>query len=43
MKTAAVLAEAPGYRPSEDEAFMNERQLEYFKQKLDYVNAVSQG
>jgi DnaK suppressor protein len=34
MKTAAVLAEVPQYRPSEDEEFMNERQLEYFKQKL---------
>ncbi|ACG78344.1 dnaK suppressor protein [Phenylobacterium zucineum HLK1] len=34
MKTAAVLAESPEYRPSEDEEFMNERQLEYFKQKL---------
>ena len=35
MKTAAVLAESPNYRPSEDEEFMNERQLEYFKQKLN--------
>ncbi len=35
MKTAAVLAEGPEYRPSEDEEFMNERQLEYFKQKLN--------
>jgi DnaK suppressor protein len=34
MKSAAVLAEKPEYRPSEDEEFMNERQLEYFKQKL---------
>src|SRR5476651_1959930 len=34
MKTAAVLAERPAYRPSEDEVFMSERQLEYFKQKL---------
>ena len=34
MKTAVVLAEGPEYRPSEDEEFMNERQLEYFKQKL---------
>ena len=24
----------PGYRPSEDEDFMNPRQLEYFRQKL---------
>lgn len=31
---AAVLADKPAYRPSEDEEFMNERQLEYFKQKL---------
>ncbi|MBU1376660.1 MAG: RNA polymerase-binding protein DksA [Alphaproteobacteria bacterium] len=35
MKTAAVLAEVTAYRPSEDEEFMNERQLEYFKQKLN--------
>ena len=35
MKAAAVLADSPGYRPSEDEEFMNERQLEYFKQKLN--------
>jgi DnaK suppressor protein len=34
MKAAAVLAERLEYRPSEDEEFMNERQLEYFKQKL---------
>ena len=34
MTTATVLAEKPNYRPSEDEEFMNERQLEYFKQKL---------
>jgi DnaK suppressor protein len=34
MKAAAVLAEPSEYRPSEDEEFMNERQLEYFKQKL---------
>src|SRR6266576_2143262 len=34
MKTAAVLADKREYRPSEDEEFMNERQLEYFKQKL---------
>lgn len=31
MDTAIDLA---GYRPSEDEEFMNERQLEYFKKKL---------
>jgi DnaK suppressor protein len=34
MTTAAVLADKPDYRPTEDEEFMNERQLEYFKQKL---------
>ncbi|CAN5595502.1 RNA polymerase-binding protein DksA [soil metagenome] len=34
MTTAAVMADKPGYHPSEDEPFMNERQLEYFKQKL---------
>jgi DnaK suppressor protein len=34
MSTATMLAEKPDYRPSEDEEFMNERQLEYFKQKL---------
>ncbi|MCF8505621.1 MAG: RNA polymerase-binding protein DksA [Caulobacter sp.] len=34
MATATVLAEQSGYRPSDDEPFMNERQLEYFKKKL---------
>lgn len=34
MSTAVIVAEKPEYRPSEDEEFMNERQLEYFKQKL---------
>ncbi len=34
MQTATVLVEKSEYRPSEDEPFMNERQLEYFKQKL---------
>ena len=34
MKAVAVLADEPGYRPSEDEEFMNPRQLEYFRQKL---------
>ena len=34
MKAAAVLADQSEYRPSEDEEFMNDRQLEYFKQKL---------
>jgi len=34
MSTAVMLAEKPEYRPSEDEEFMNERQLDYFKQKL---------
>ena len=31
--TAAVLKHSE-YRPSEDESFMSERQIEYFKQKL---------
>jgi len=31
--TAAVLTESE-YRPTEDEPFMNDRQLDYFKQKL---------
>lgn len=30
----AVIAKDAEYRPSEDEEFMNERQLAYFKQKL---------
>ncbi|AYV46749.1 RNA polymerase-binding protein DksA [Caulobacter flavus] len=34
MQTATVLKEPDTYRPSDDEPFMNERQLEYFKQKL---------
>lgn len=34
MKAAAVQVEVTNYHPSEDEPFMNERQLEYFKQKL---------
>ena len=34
MKAAAVAVEQVNYRPSEDEPFMNDRQLEYFKQKL---------
>src|SRR5512146_1160867 len=34
MKATAVLSDTEAYRPSEDEPFMNERQLEYFKQKL---------
>lgn len=34
MKSAMALAEPGDYRPTEDEAFMNERQLEYFRQKL---------
>jgi DnaK suppressor protein len=34
MKPASVLVEASEYRPSDDEPFMNERQLEYFKKKL---------
>ncbi len=34
MQTAAVLVEKSAYRPTEDEEFMNERQLDYFKKKL---------
>jgi DnaK suppressor protein len=34
MKAPAILVESREYRPSEDETFMNERQLEYFRQKL---------
>ena len=34
MKSATVQVENAEYRPAEDEPFMNERQLEYFKQKL---------
>lgn len=34
MKPGTVEVETTEYRPSDDEPFMNERQLEYFKQKL---------
>lgn len=34
MLGASVKLKDPDYRPSEDEPFMNERQLEYFKKKL---------
>ena len=34
MQATALLAKESSYRPSEDEPFMNERQQEYFKQKL---------
>ena len=34
MQSTAVLVQDE-YRPSEDEEFMNERQLEFFKQKLN--------
>ena len=34
MKAAAVLVQETEYRPREDEPFMNERQLQYFRQKL---------
>ena len=34
MQTSTVLAEMDDYRPSEDEPFMNERQLDYFRKKL---------
>lgn len=35
MQTTTVLAEKDGYRPTDDEPFMNDRQLAYFKQKLN--------
>jgi DnaK suppressor protein len=35
MKAAEVLADSRGYRPSEDESFMNDRQLKYFRDKLN--------
>ena len=35
MQTATVLVDTKTYRPSEGEEFMNERQLEYFKGKLN--------
>jgi DnaK suppressor protein len=34
MKATAILVENREYRPTEDETFMSERQLEYFRQKL---------
>jgi len=34
MHATSVLLKDSEYRPSEDEPFMNDRQLEYFKQKL---------
>jgi DnaK suppressor protein len=34
MSKADVLASEPEYRPRDDEPFMNERQLEYFRRKL---------
>ncbi len=34
MHATSVLLKDSDYRPSEDEPFMNDRQLEYFKQKL---------
>ena len=34
MTDASALADKPDYRPSDDEPFMNDRQREYFKQKL---------
>ena len=34
MMTAAAVIDEMSYRPSEDEEFMNQRQLEYFKKKL---------
>jgi DnaK suppressor protein len=34
MQATATVLKTADYRPSEDEPFMNDRQLEYFKQKL---------
>jgi len=34
MQVAAAVLNETEYRPSEDEPFMSERQIEYFKQKL---------
>ncbi|MDP1633033.1 MAG: RNA polymerase-binding protein DksA [Caulobacter sp.] len=34
MQTATVLTDQGAYRPTDDEPFMNERQLGYFKRKL---------
>jgi DnaK suppressor protein len=34
MKAAATVIDEKNYRPTEDEPFMNERQLDYFKKKL---------
>jgi DnaK suppressor protein len=34
VKATARLVEVNGYRPSEDEEFMSDRQREYFRQKL---------
>lgn len=34
MAASTAVLEPSEYRPSEDEAFMNERQLEYFRKKL---------
>jgi DnaK suppressor protein len=34
MQSVAPVLTASGYHPTDDEPFMNERQIEYFKQKL---------
>ena len=34
MQSVATLLNGSGYHPSDDEPFMNERQLQYFQQKL---------
>ena len=34
MTALASVSAEPAYRPSDDEPFMNERQLEYFRNKL---------
>ena len=41
MAGAALRLKDPDYRPSEDEPFMNERQLDYFRHKLlDWKDAI---
>jgi DnaK suppressor protein len=34
MKATAILVDDQAYRPSDDEEFMSQRQLDYFKKKL---------
>ena len=34
MSVTAAVLERPAYRPTDDEPFMNERQREYFRKRL---------